>query len=672
MAIHASGRQSAVKMSDPFLGDLVALLVAIAGGLIWIMLPGTGLLHLFDVGADRWGRGWQRLGWALLLAFTILPAVDALVARAAGLNAVAGCHAVLALLALRRATWLKPRAEGWRIAAPLLLIWLFIVIFAFVDMKVGGMLNKSMLEYDLVKHAAITSAIAHQNLPFTDPFFARPAAVGYYYYFYLWPAAIQHFGPSFLDGRMAFGAATFWAGLAFPALLWRIGADSGLIRQGHMRRFTALILLFCFLSGADLIAMGFRFLWTGTVTGQSDWWNCEIGFAVHSMLWVPHHMTAVIAAWTAMLLLVRVGERDATARWPLAVAAGLGIATCFGSSVWIMLTIAPVLTIWGAISLFRRDMTLLLAGIVALLGASIQIADLLAFRDDGALPIAFAIRPFALFFPDGGDGALFNLALLPLNYAAEFGIFAWGAIMWWKRDLRWPRHPVQILLLASALFSLLISSFLKSTIISNDLGWRAIWFAQCAAIIWTAAWLHDRPHWFRERALSFKLLLILGLAAVIWDIVGLRLIRAPYAPVAGFGTIFTARASDEGERGIYRWAAIHLPAHDVIQHNPVLKRRAFNFGLYGVQRTGVADVEANLFGASPRAVEQRIALVRPIFDTPLPPASIRIRAQAAGIDHLLFASDDPVWGKAGGPPPGLRCNVREPLACLVSVKEIQP
>ncbi|QGP80217.1 hypothetical protein GL174_07845 [Sphingobium sp. CAP-1] len=551
----------------------------------------------------------------------------------------------------------------------MLLLWLAVVAFDFVDFPTGGALNQSLLDLDLVKHAAVTSAIAREGLPFADPFFARPGYVGYYYYFYLWPALLHWSSGFLINARMAFAAADFWAGLALVALLWRIAADGRLIRPGRARAFMGLILLFCFVSGADLLMMIVRVLTTGKVEAQSDWWNTEIVFALRSTLWVPHHVTAMIAAWSAFLLLVRAQAASGAARWAMAGAAGLGIATCFGSSVWMMLTAAPVLVGWGCIALWRRDPVLPVAGGIALLAALVQLSDLIAYRDDSGLPVALAVRPFTVLLPEGGNWLWVHLALLPLNYAMEFGIFLWGTIAWWRSRAFDRREPVQVLLLASAIMSLLVASFLKSTIINNDLAWRSIWFAQLAAILWTAAWLQGPAPRLRDQPPAFRLLLALGIAAVLWDVVGLRLLRPPLFRTS-FSELISPRADDDDQRRIYEWAARRLPADDVIQHNPALHRRIFNFGLYGAQRTGVADREANLFGASPQAVQQRIALLRPIYEKSLTPQDIRRRAVAAGVDHLLFASVDPVWRSMGGPPPGLRCAMRAPLACLVTVKDI--
>ncbi|SEJ31457.1 hypothetical protein SAMN05518849_10517 [Sphingobium sp. AP50] len=655
--------------SDLFFADLLGFLAATLLGAVWIFLPGTGLARLVALTGQDMGRGWPRIGWSLLLAFTLMPAIDALLVRAGGMIAMAGLHGLLAIYGLLRPRLLWPdRVADWRIAVPLLLLWLGIVGFDFVDFPTGDNLNQSLLDLDLVKHAAVTSAIAREGLPFVDPFFARPGYVGYYYYYYLWPALLHWSSGFLINARMAFAGSVFWTGLAFVSLLWRISAEGGLIRPGRIRAYMGLILLFCFVSGADMIVMLLRLLVTGRVEAQSDWWNVAVNFAVHSTLWVPHHLTAMIAAWGAMLLLARAQETSQPGRWALTAAAGAGIATCFGSSVWMMLTIAPVLVGWGCLAILRRDALLPFAGIVALALASVQIADLIAFRHDSGLPVAFNVRPFTVLLPEGGAWTWLHLVLLPLNYGIEFGIFGVGAIAWLRSGQYRPDNAVQTLLVASALSSLLVATFLKSTILNNDLAWRSIWFAQCAAMIWTAAWLQGPTPRLRDHP-RMMILLALGMMAVAWDVVGMRLIRPPYVATS-FSELISPRADDDDQRRVYEWAAHALPLKDVIQHNPALHRRIFNFGLYGVQRTGVSDREANLFGASPEAVRQRVALLRPIFETHLSSGDIRRRAEAAGVDHLLFASVDPIWRKIGGPPEGLRCERREPLACMVAVKDI--
>ena len=649
--------------------DLSGLSLGIVIGFGLILLPGLGVARILTRMGLETGRGWTRIAWGLILAFGVLPAVDALLVRALGLPAMVTFHSLLAIYGLADHRTLRPP-----MASPLLgavLLWLFIVIFDSVDFLIAGKLNQSLLYIDLVKHAATTHAIVRDGLPFQDPFFARPGGVGYYYYYYLWSAAIEWASALFVSPRMAFTASLFWAGLALPAALWCVAREAGLVRAGRERVFMGLVTLFCFVSGADLIMMALRFTATGVVDAQSDWWNTTVGFAVYSAIGVPHHLTAMIAAWVGLLLLVRAQALRGRRAALLSLMAGLAVATCFGSSVWVMLTITPVLGIWGAISLWRREPWLTLAGTTALVASAFQIGDLLHFRHDTGFPVGVTVRAFTVLMPEGGWWNLLNAALLPLNYCIEFGIFAWGTISWWGMRDRPAPTAMSRLLLASALCALVVATFLKSTILNNDLAWRSIWFVQFAAILWTAAVLQGPVVHLRDTCWSVKALLALGIAAVLWDVVGLRFIRPPYM-VTRDGDLIAARADDDGQRAVYEWATLHLPTPAIIQHNPALHRRMFDFGLYGTHRTGVADREANLFGAPAADVAARIAMLKPIYIQALPAADMVRRARNAGVDYLIFTSSDPLWKSSGGPPAGLRCLYRQPSACLVSVKDIAP
>jgi len=73
----------------------------------------------------------------------------------------------------------------------------------------------------------------------------------------------------------------------------------------------------------------------------------------------------------------------------------------------------------------------------------------------------------------------------------------------------------------------------------------------------------------------------------------------------------------------------------VLQHNPVGDRRALAFGLYGRNRTAVADRFAMIFGAPHSEVDARLAAIAPIFTVSQSAAAARARAAANGIDVLV-------------------------------------
>lgn len=647
-----------------FFQDLIGLALGTLIAPILLYAPGFAILRLLERAGFPTATGWRRVGWALILSLSLLPAIDALLVRATGMAGMVAFHAVLLIYALR----FFPRAN-WRMPvffATLFALWWVIVAIAYLDFDLGAQFNQTLLTVDLVKHAAVVDAIAHDGLPLHDLFFAREGVAGYYYYFYLWPAAIEWASGFAISPRMAFAAADVWTGVAVPALFWRLAADLGLIRPGRERRFLVIVTLLCFVTGVDIVFLVLRYVLTGHVAPQVDLWNEEIRFVLTSVLWVPHHITALIACWCGMLLLGRARAADAPLRWWLAGSAGLAFATCFGSSVWIMLTAAPILALWGAFALFRRDPVILCAGLIATILCVFQISDLMHGRVDSGPPLAFAIRRFASIIPSESLGAtLFCLFILPLNYALEFGFFAYGTNLYWRgRKARLLSSELAAVTLACALFSLVAAGLLRSVIINNDFGWRSVLFAQVPAIVWTAHVLQSRKL-LRPSLLAIALLTV-GVAGNIWDIFGMRMVRPPYFDT-DWRRASGMAANDREQRAAYEWAAVHVPRRRTIQHNAALYRRMMNFGLYGSHMPGVADSGANLFGASKRDVDDRIATITPIFVRPLSTVEIGQRARSARVDYLFFTDLDPVWRKTGGPPYGLTCIYRNRRVCIAPV-----
>jgi hypothetical protein len=311
-----------------------------------------------------------------------------------------------------------------------------------------------------------------------------------------------------------------------------------------------------------------------------------------------------------------------------------------------------------------------LSGLAALLVSLPQIADIRAGRAPSGPPLAFSVRPVgpAPTLPHGLGQWITHLAVLPGGYLIEFGIFGLGAVAFLMRgrlaDSR--ATPIGRLLLVSAPVALLLVTFVRSAIMYNDFGWRAVWLAQLPALLWTASVLSAR----REplaRSPAWSAALALGLAATVWDMAGLRL-TCPYF-FAGF--VNTHPAVDYDARGAYQWADRNLPGQVVMQHNPTGNARAMDFGLYSDRPVAVADSDARLFGASQTAVQARISSLQPIFDRALPRAELRERAARSGVSAILLTSLDPLWRAHGAPPGDWTCEYRSVDSCIMLVEKLQ-
>ena len=652
-----------------FLQDMIGVASATLLSLFLITAAGFGIAELLGRAGILPHQGWKRACWALILGPTLLPAIDALLLRWTGMPGVLLRHVALAIIGARPALEAARRVPlKWWSAV---FVCFAAAAWANVDFDWNGRLYQSVIILDGVKHAAVVGSLAQFGVPLHDPFFARPERASYYYYFYLAPALIHWVGRALVDSRAAFAAATFITLLAFPALLVLLGEAAAVIPAGARKRFFKFLVLLCFVSGLDLLAGLWIWFKTGDVVAQLDWWSEEVRWALTSILWVPHHITAIIAVYTGCLLIAR---SDRATVVPRALLAGLAFATAFGSSLWIAIAAAPILALWWLFDLGKRDSapfwSLPLSGGAALLLSIPQIIDIYAGRAMTGSPLAWYMRPLGpvRVLPHGIGEWIVHIAITPGGYLMEFGIFGLGAIIFLMRGRLAESRATSIgrLLLVGAPVALLLVTFVRSSVIYNDFGWRAVWFAQLPAMIWTASVLAGTRRQLTSSPL-WTATFALGVAALVWDLAGTRLIRPYFFPLF----INNHPAVDYDSRGAYAWLDRNVPANVMVQHNPARTGRAFDFGLYTDRQVAVADTEARLFGAADNAVQARLNLLKPIFARPLPAAELRQRAAAAGIGGVLLTAEDPLWRAGGGPPSGWTCQYRTPNACVMLLEKPQ-
>lgn len=612
--------------------DLAGLALGSLVGLVLLLLPGALLAQGMQQLAPQ--TDWR--AFAPALAIALLPIVDSVLIRLGGV-ATAICLRVLLAAAtliwargfIPRWTWITVAAAGaW---------WLYLA-FIYVDVDVGGSLYQSITVLDLTKHAAVVREIGSSGLPLRDPFFDRPQAAGYYHYFYDGAALIDVVLGRAVDARMAFVAAAFNIGIALATFLRALVVDLDWQRASE-RRLTVAVIIACAIGGLDLLGILGRFLASGALEANAEWWDDEISFVPTAASWVPHHLAGVIAMWVALLLLSKAATATGRRAAALAAVAGLAMANAFGLSVWV--TIGGVFVLAAALRVLKADVRLrwlvlvAMAGTVALLLSSVQLIDLLHGRTDGRFPLAPWIRePADLGALLGAPiSPLLALALTPLVWAMEFGAFAIGSWVFWRG--RWPSSSVLARLMTAAVVAgLLMNLLLRSAIINNDFGWRVIWFAQLPAMLWTIAVLQRK---IEKPALRSAMLLAVGLgfAATLYNGLAARWVRPPLARHQ-FNYINAHPAEDYALAKAYRWANEHLPADTVLQHNPLGAPRVFDFGLYSVHQVAVADSQAELFGAPREALAARLAFYGMIFAGKLDPAS-------AKNVRLVVTSRDPLW-----------------------------
>jgi hypothetical protein len=646
--------------------DIAQSLLSVLLYIPLLLLPGLAIGAFAERNAVRPVSADEYLAEGLVLGFAVLPLLDSMAVRFATVPAALLLNLLLGGAGL--ALLLRRGVPRFGAAAPAVLaIWTALVLLLSVDIDWQDKLFQSTPVLDMVKHAATVRAILESGAPPVDPFFAREGASGYYYFFYTLPALAVRLGFGFVEPRTAVIGLMVWTGIGLFALATLTMRRAGLAGAASARRISLVLVALLFTTGLDVAPVISSALNSGTWVESLEWWNDQITSWVASMVWVPHHVAGLIAAWAGLMLLAEeagrlenTSERASPAR--LAVAA-LCLASALGLSVWVTLGAAAAAAAWVVLLAIERRWRAVgaaaLVGLGALAAAGPAIADLLANRSYGTFPVALTIRSFHVWsvaVPPGAINMLGRLVLLPLNYAIEFGIFLVGTLAFWAeaRRAELGRNETARMLTVTAVAGLLLATFTRSVIIGNDLGWRVILFPQFAALIWTAHVIatgslrvahapgteapSGQMRWLGRPTLA-GWLLILGYLGIAYDVVALRTIR---------GQVFTGidpQVTRELRTG-YGWLNAHLPGDAVLQHNPV-PARVYDFGLHSRHRVGVADREAELFGASREAVYARVRQLGPIFETALPASEVRAAASSNGVDYLVVTAQDPIWREAG-------------------------
>jgi len=133
-----------------------------------------------------------------------------------------------------------------------------------------------------------------------------------------------------------------------------------------------------------------------------------------------------------------------------------------------------------------------------------------------------------LFYPVAGLARasgwpnLVYAAFLPINYFLEFGFYGLAGV-WFLRRM-WQQRTVnryELLTLTIAATSLLLCTFVRSTVIqNNDLGYRGMLLAQFILLLWAVDLLDDRK---AARRPLVMVLIVLGIASSIYEAASLRL-----------------------------------------------------------------------------------------------------------------------------------------------------
>jgi hypothetical protein len=656
-----------------FLLDLCSSLWAFVLFGLFSFVPGYAVGWMADLLDFRRRTPATRMALSVPLSIGVAPLLAYLTARL-GSIALTWCAFGVLWLAFVAIGIREPRSfrlpvdRRTAIYAVIAAGWVAVGLFSLIDWSWGNRLYCSVVSYDYSLRSAIVSAISRDGIPPSNPsFFPGHTVPLRYHYCWLIPCSlVARMGGSWVSARHAVIAGALWCGIglmATIALYLRFVHPDG-ARRIHRRTLLGVALLA--VTGLDIIP-NLAIVLAGHPLPEPEWWNEQVSAWITSMLWVPHHIGALIAGLMSVLILWHSAAAD-TRRGPAMLIAAFCLAGCLGESIYVGLVFGAALAAWTPITLLRgwkRETGFLLGmGVLALALAAPQLWELAAFAPAastaatspaGAHMLSLGVRhfyPVAGLAERSGSPNLVFAAFLPFNYFFEFGLF--GVAGAWFLRRAWRRRTLdryELATLTMAAVSLLICTFVRSTVIrNNDLGYRGMLLAQFILLLW-AVDLLDRPKALRRPLVI--VLLVVGVASSIYEAASLRLYGVLSDAVALPRYSWLNPAPDTGRRlyearAAYERLKTMLGPNAIVQQNPDTSPGDMPWGLYADRRT-VADTLscATVMGGDPRECMAVIARIAPLFQGSANPDEVDGVCRALGISALVVKDTDPVWSIPG-------------------------
>lgn len=524
--------------------------------------------------------------------------------------------ALLAKLCHRRSASIR---RQWKINMPtaicvlMAIVWTTAVIFADIDLQFGRRLYTSTAIWDhAVRIAFIHSAIRH-GVPPANPFcyLGEFTPARYYYYWNVlcsYPARLANINP-----RYVFYASSVWAGFSLAALIPIYLKDFiGVTRSIERKSMIAVLLLS--VTGLDILPTVYEFLRAGNVYEDMEWWDpVQVTSWQDALIWVPHHVAALVSFLIGFLALWSVRKNEAAAEpqdaakigWAIVFAA-LAFAAGAGLSVYVAFTFAAFLLIWGMRFLLLRNLrdfsVYLSTGILTFLISIPYLHDLMPASAHAASAgvagktggfVAFGVRTLPSFLSTPywlkQHGFVHPAALTPFGviavYLLEFGFFALVGLSRLKRDIKSSskRKNSEIASWYMIVIGMFVITFLHSVVITNnDLAYRSAMIVQFILLLWGAIYIDEwifhedrrsNPWSLKTAVLSSTL--ALGFVGTLYSLFILR--SYTYLDDRGWlrhPAAWLPASPDIGSetfalRQMYAELNKRIPAKSIIQYNPM-------------------------------------------------------------------------------------------------------
>jgi hypothetical protein len=543
--------------------------------------------------------------------------------------------------------------------------WAVVAFGSLVDLPVGGdRLYTSVTSADQNFRTAFTDAVTRTSIAHPiNPlgYLDGPAPLRYHFFWFALCSLADQLGGAWVPARHAFFAGTIWCGFALGcaiAAYLRFFVSDG---QNMTSSWIFKRILLLAVTGLDIIPTISLTHFGHILYMDMEAWNEAVTSWLGSLLWAPHSVGSLVAGVTAFLLLFHAPNLDQPRqRLMTAALAGVLLATMVGDSVYVGLVMAAFMTLWTVTTFFAgwRNHTalLVLAGILSVVLALPYLISLTTGQAGGGAFLHFTVRDFRgarafglpTEFPNHWETNLLRVGLLPLNYFLELGFFLIVGILYLGRMWHLRRFgPAQIASITLVFTSVLICTFLKSGVITNnDLGWRGFLPAQFMLLIWAVELLRMQPEqWTRNSRLYdilaplLPVLLVIGIVSTAYSAITLRIAEM----LNDRGDKHTVGKRNFAARQVYEQLRGTLPVNSIIQQNPTPENPVY-WGLYANRQTAIGVSDCGIeFGGTGRGCDQLYHELAAIFESDARSDVVQSLCRLLKIDVLVVTTGDPAW-----------------------------
>ena len=552
------------------------------------------------------------------------------------------------------AQWSRELKNVSPIAAAVACGWALLVACSLADLQIGHKAFNSVVIFDHWLRVAVTDAITRTGIPTSTPFnyLGGPAPLRYHIYWFALCSVAQRLSGGVIDARSALNGSVIWCGCALMCLICLYMRIFEGLEGAALKRRSLIGIGLLLVTGLDLLP-NLTYYMRGHLPPQDmEWWTPDqVSSWVDALLWVPHHVGALVAGLTAFLLAWDAancsGRRRRVAQ---TVVAGAGFASAAGCSIYVGFALLLVLSVWILFATARRWVRFVIPLVAAgIFGAILSAPYVLSLPGSGpkadfvdfgmwrsSATITHALQRHFLPFVAG----LLQIPVTGALYAVEFGFFSLVAVMR-IRTMRTagrvpPSEAASMVIFGATLF---FCTFIRSTTISsNDFGWRGMMLVQFILILW-AARLIDSPEWSGMRLA--RMILAVGVAGTIYQVSVLRLYPVAYSRQNGIRTWSL--------RTLYGQLDRKLSTTAIVQSNPEYGAD-MPLGFYSHRQTAASGEGcAVTMGGSEELCTIAVPVIEQIFKTEaVDPAEVASIAGKFKLDAVIVTDADPVWDNPAG------------------------